>query len=58
MSKETIYELVDNLPNSSVTVQALRALDFVVPGEWQNIVGFEETIRVVTGETDQEWIQK
>jgi hypothetical protein len=36
----------------------LGTLDWVVPGEWKNIVGFEKTIREVTGETDQEWIQK
>lgn len=55
---ETIFKLVDELPANNVTVQVLRALDFVVPGEWKNLVGFEETIRVVTGETDQQMIQK
>jgi hypothetical protein len=29
-----------------------------VPGQWQNITGFENTIRSVTGETDQNMIQQ
>ncbi|MDF0556612.1 hypothetical protein [Kamptonema sp. UHCC 0994] len=57
MSK-TIFELVDQLPKDNMTVKALRALDFVVPGQWDNLVGFENTIRTVTGETDEELIQQ
>lgn len=57
MSKP-IYELVNELPTSGVTVMALKALDYVVPGEWQNISGFENTITHVTGETDQDMIQQ
>lgn len=57
MSKP-IYELVDALPASGLTVSLLRGLDFVVPGQWQNLVGFENTIRTVTGETDQQLIQQ
>ncbi|MEB3831515.1 hypothetical protein [Phormidium sp. CCY1219] len=57
MSKP-IYELVDELPKNNVTVYVLRSLDFVVPGEWDNLVGFENTIRSVTGETDEEFIQQ
>ncbi|MDJ0715382.1 MAG: hypothetical protein QNJ54_14345 [Prochloraceae cyanobacterium] len=56
MSKP-IYEIVDELPQNNITIMALRALDFVVPGEWENLVGFENTIREVTGETDEEMIQ-
>jgi len=36
----------------------LRSLDFVIPGQWQNVTGFENTIRVVTGETDESLIQQ
>jgi len=36
----------------------LRSLDFVAPGQWQNVVGFENTIRTVTGETDESLIQQ
>ena len=53
-----IFELVNELPTNNVTVMMLRSLDFVVPGEWQNIVGFENMIREVTGETDEEMIQQ
>lgn len=57
MSK-AIFELVDNLPTDNITVKVLQSLDFIVPGEWQNLVGFENTIRTVTGETDEEMIQQ
>lgn len=57
MSK-AIFELVDDLPTNNMTVKALRALDFVVPGEWNNLVGFENTIREVTGEDDEDIIQQ
>lgn len=53
-----IFELVDNLPTNNVTVMMLRSLDSIVPGQWQNLVGFENTIRTVTGESDQELIQQ
>ncbi|MGK7938979.1 MAG: hypothetical protein AB4062_02235 [Crocosphaera sp.] len=56
MSKP-IFEIVDELPTDNMTVKVLKTLDFVVPGEWENLVGFENTIRTVTGETDEEMIQ-
>lgn len=57
MSK-TIYQLVDELPTGGLTVMSLRALDFAVPGEWQNLVGFDNTIRAVTGETDPDLVRQ
>lgn len=57
MSKP-IYELVDELPKGGLTVSALRSLDYVVPGQWNNLVGFDDTIRAVTGETDESLIQQ
>ncbi|ACK67357.1 conserved hypothetical protein [Rippkaea orientalis PCC 8801] len=57
MSKP-LYELVDELPTDNMTVKVLKTLDFVVPGQWNNVVGFENTIRTVTGETDEELIQQ
>ena len=57
MSK-AIFQLVDELPTNNLTTMALRSLDFVVPGEWNNLVGFENTIRAVTGETDEAVIQQ
>lgn len=53
-----IQDLVDNLPTNNLTVSMLRSLDFVAPGEWQNMVGFVNTIRAVTGETDESLIQQ
>lgn len=57
MSK-AIFELVDELPTNNITVMTLRALDFVVPGEWNNTVGFVNTIREVSGEEDEDIIQQ
>jgi hypothetical protein len=53
-----IQKLVDELPTGGITVSALRALDFVVPGQWQNLVGFENTIKAVTMEEDPALIQQ
>lgn len=53
-----IYEIVDELPTGGMTVRLLNALDYVVPGQWQNVTGFDNTIRIVTGETDEAMIQK
>jgi hypothetical protein len=53
-----IFELVDQLPTGGLTVSMLKALDFVAPGEWQNTVGFVNTIKTVTGETDEDLIQQ
>jgi len=55
---EAIFKLVDELPEKNMTVRVLNALDFVVPGEWDNLVGFENTICQVTGEEDDEIIQQ
>jgi hypothetical protein len=55
---KSIFQLVDELPTNNITTMALRSLDFVVPGEWNNLVGFENTIRTVTGETDESIIQQ
>ncbi len=57
MSK-SIFELVDNLPENNITVMMLKSLDSIVPGEWENTVGFVNTIRKVTGESDEELIQQ
>jgi len=52
MSNKSIVELVNELPTSGMTITVLKSLDFVVPGEWHNLVGFEATVKAVTGETD------
>ena len=56
MSKP-INQLVDELPTSNITTFALKSLDFVVPGQWENLVGWDNTIRTVTQETDAATIQ-
>ncbi|BAQ64009.1 hypothetical protein [Geminocystis sp. NIES-3709] len=57
MSK-AIFELVDDLPQNNITTMVLKSLDFVIPGQWQNTTNFEQMIREVTGETDEQIIQK
>lgn len=54
----SIFKLVDDLPENNLTVRMLKALDFVAPGQWTNLVGFEHTIKAITGETDEAMIQK
>jgi hypothetical protein len=57
MSKP-IYEVVDALPDNNLTVFSLKSLDSLIPGQWENLVGFENTIRKITGETDEGMIQQ
>ncbi|MBN3905701.1 MAG: hypothetical protein HWQ35_03690 [Nostoc sp. NMS1] len=57
MSK-SIVDLVDQLPTGGLTISMLKSLDFVAPGEWQNTVGFVNTIKTVTGEDDEDLIQQ
>lgn len=54
---KSIYEIVDELPKGGMTVRMLGLLDWVAPGEYKNLTGFEETIKAVTGETDQKFVQ-
>ncbi|MEB3218801.1 MAG: hypothetical protein VKN72_21545 [Nostocales cyanobacterium 94392] len=56
MSKP-IFELVDELPTSGLTVSVLNSLAAITPGQWKNTVGFVNTIKEVTGETDESLIQ-
>ncbi len=57
MSKP-IFERVDELATGGTTVMALNALDFVIPGQWNNLTGFNKTIQTVTGESDGALIQQ
>lgn len=56
MSKK-IQTIVDKLPKGGLTVRALKTLDTFVPGQWDNLVGFDNTIKTVTGETDEAMVQ-
>ncbi len=49
---ESIRELLDRLPKDNLTVKMLNALNFVTPDKWENVIGFNQTITAVTGETD------
>lgn len=57
MSK-SIFKEVDDLPTGGLTVTALKSLDYLIPGQWQNLTGFDNTIKAVTGETDESLIQQ
>ncbi|HBW58270.1 MAG TPA: hypothetical protein DEF27_10885 [Oscillatoriales bacterium UBA8482] len=57
MSK-SITQLVDELPTGGITIMVLRGLDFVIPGQWNNLVGFENTVKTITGEDDPAYIQQ
>ena len=58
MSAPPVFTLVDLLPESNLTTKALHALDPLVPGRWTNLVGFENTIKAVSGETDGAIVRK
>ncbi len=53
-----IYETLDDLSRRGMTLRMLKTVDWVVPGKYVNVVGFEDTIRFVTGENDQDYIQR
>lgn len=55
---DSIVSYADALPTSGVTVSALRALDWVAPGQWQNTVGFDNMLQAYTGETDPPLLQQ
>lgn len=55
---KSIVQLVDELPTDNITVKVLKSLDYIVPGQWNNLVGFDNSIRVITGETNSKTIQR
>lgn len=55
---EPISQLLQELPETSMTTRLLGLLDFVVPGEWKNVTRFDALIQEVTGESDQALIQQ
>ncbi len=40
---------LEQLPTDGLTVSALRSLDFVVPGEWDNVTSFDALVDQVSG---------
>ena len=55
---KSIVDLVDNLPTDNITVKVLKALDYIVPGEWENFVDFDDAISKITGETKSKKVKK
>lgn len=55
---QSIVELVDNLPTDNITVKVLKTISTFTPGKWENLVGFDNTITAVTGETSAKKIGK
>lgn len=53
---KSIDDYVDKLPTKNITVRALKALDFVAPGEWENITDFDELMRKVINDTDESFL--
>lgn len=50
----SVVQTINKLPQKNLTTTMLTALDFVVPGEWENVVGFDNTVRSVSGEVDSQ----
>ncbi len=58
MSSKPIFQVVNELPAKSMTTRLLGVLDWVVPGHYTNLVGFDNSIKVIAREDDQATIQK
>ncbi|MCB1191887.1 MAG: hypothetical protein KDK90_15685 [Leptospiraceae bacterium] len=57
MNVKSIDVLMDELPENNLTVKMLNLLDFVVPGEWENTVGFDAMLEKATEENDEELLE-
>ena len=55
---EAINVYADRLPSAGITIGALKALDWVAPGQWDNVVGYENMLTAYTGETDPGTLQQ
>jgi len=55
---ESLHAVLEELPESSLTTYVLGALDYIVPGEWENIRSLEVMAKSVTGESDEGIIQQ
>ena len=57
MTDTPLYQLIEELPSSSLTTRLLGALDYLAPGQWENVTNYEQMVKLVTGEEDQGVIQ-
>jgi hypothetical protein len=48
----SIQKRVDDLPTRNLTIFSLNALDKIVPGNWENLVGWDNTITTISQESD------
>ncbi|KPQ38813.1 MAG: hypothetical protein ACLFM4_04105 [Phormidium sp.] len=48
----SIQKRVDDLPTRNLTIFSLNALDKIVPGKWENLVGWDNTIKTISQESD------
>lgn len=55
---DSIHQILEALPETSLTTRALGALDYLVPGEWRNITSFQAMIQDATGESDDALVQQ
>jgi hypothetical protein len=55
---DSIHQILEALPETSLTTRALGALDYLVPGEWKNIRNFQAMIQDATGESDDALVQQ
>ena len=55
---QPIYKTLDELDRRGMTLRMMKLCDWVIPDKYVNVVGFEETIRYVTGETDPDFVQQ
>lgn len=58
MSNKPIFQILNELPAKNMTTRLLSVLDWVVPGQYTNLVGFENSIKVIAREDDPATIQK
>jgi hypothetical protein len=52
-----LYQILQELEESNWTTRALGVLDYMVPGQWENVTRFDRMVELVTGESDQGVIQ-
>lgn len=58
MSTPRIDDAMDALVSDGFTSKALKSIDYVVPGKWENVVGFDNMIRAVTGAHDDQSVRE
>jgi hypothetical protein len=51
-----LEELLSSLPESNMTVRLLNLLDYLVPGEWNNVTSLHTAVREATGESEDDVI--